>query len=405
MIKRRCMTAAMRIRFALGVLLCVQALLGVCAIGEPMDRDEGVYAYTAQIWRSGGAPYRDVWDQKPPGIYAIHAVGQMLAGPETVLGARMISLLANLLTTLCLFRIASRWFGPAAGLVAAACSALYLGAPFIEGNQSNTEPFLTLFLTAALDVFTSKSDRAVWLATGACLGCALLFKPSGIFCLLVLGFWPAPDAARRLIPARLGMIAAGAAAAWVPFLAYTFAAGAFDDFWNQVIVYNAVDASIRLHGIDVFRLFGLTILNLAIHENLALWLGAIVGLCLPPARTKIDALLIFWFAATILGSLAGGLAYPHYFISLVPPLALIAARPFQSGRRMLWGACLTAVALVQLSVHLPDYLEPGEALSQKKYPGQVFARTGPIADAIRQRVSPGDAVWVFGSEADRKSVV
>src|SRR5437588_10988517 len=46
----------------------------------PLERDEGEYAYIAQRWRLGELPYRDSFDQKPPGAFAAYAVFFRLFG-------------------------------------------------------------------------------------------------------------------------------------------------------------------------------------------------------------------------------------------------------------------------------------------------------------------------------------
>src|SRR5258708_3473637 len=67
----------------------VVGLCLVCAIGllfraplaaVPLERDEGEYAYIAQRWLQGDVPYRDAFDQKPPGVFVAYA------GIESVIG-------------------------------------------------------------------------------------------------------------------------------------------------------------------------------------------------------------------------------------------------------------------------------------------------------------------------------
>ena len=46
----------------------------------PLERDEGEYAYIAQRWLRGKVPYRDAFDQKPPGVFVAYAVIETLIG-------------------------------------------------------------------------------------------------------------------------------------------------------------------------------------------------------------------------------------------------------------------------------------------------------------------------------------
>ncbi len=47
----------------------------------PFGRDQGLYFYIAREWAARGAlPYRDSFDQKPPGIYCIYGLANWLSG-------------------------------------------------------------------------------------------------------------------------------------------------------------------------------------------------------------------------------------------------------------------------------------------------------------------------------------
>src|SRR5690606_12396057 len=70
-------------------LLAVAALalaLRAPVAALPFERDEGEYAYLAWRWGEGEVPYRDAFDQKPPGVFALFALG--LAFGETPAAVR-----------------------------------------------------------------------------------------------------------------------------------------------------------------------------------------------------------------------------------------------------------------------------------------------------------------------------
>src|SRR6516162_6729523 len=69
-------------RFIIGLIgLCFVALLIRWPIVDmPFERDEGEYAYIAQRWFRGEVPYRDAFDQKPPGVFVAYAVIERLVG-------------------------------------------------------------------------------------------------------------------------------------------------------------------------------------------------------------------------------------------------------------------------------------------------------------------------------------
>ena len=61
--------------------VCLFALLlRVPVAAMPLERDEGEYAYIAQQWLQGGLPYRDSFDQKPPGVHLMYVLIEALGG-------------------------------------------------------------------------------------------------------------------------------------------------------------------------------------------------------------------------------------------------------------------------------------------------------------------------------------
>lgn len=58
------------------VLLIAAALLSIQLAPSmmPMGRDNGIFSYTAQVMLDGGVLYRDVWENKLPGVYVIDAL-------------------------------------------------------------------------------------------------------------------------------------------------------------------------------------------------------------------------------------------------------------------------------------------------------------------------------------------
>ena len=98
-----------------GVGLAVVLLMGLPALLYPLCVDQGMFAYIADVWLRGGLPYRDAWDIKPPGIFAIYALAQLVFGRGMV-ACHLADLLATLLAAGGLYALARRQFSaPVAG--------------------------------------------------------------------------------------------------------------------------------------------------------------------------------------------------------------------------------------------------------------------------------------------------
>src|SRR4030095_5884077 len=117
---------------ALGVLVLATMLRAPVA-SLPLERDEGEYAYIAQRWMAGDVPYRDVFDQKPPGIFAFYAAAFALGGesPAAVRFAAQLWIAAGLAA---LAALGARLFSPAVGIAAAITGLALVSDPSWLGN-------------------------------------------------------------------------------------------------------------------------------------------------------------------------------------------------------------------------------------------------------------------------------
>ena len=225
---------------ALAALFLLGLGLRAPIAGIFLERDEGEYAYVAQRWLKGEVPYRDSFDQKPPGVFAAYAaIERVSSGSPAAIhwGAQLYTLL-----TLCLvFLLGRRLFGEAAGFAAGALAAFMTADHSLLGNSANCETFMLLPLAAAFLAALLAKERDSWrwaMASGACAGLSLLFKQvaltDALFYLALLILARDLRRKRSIVTAFVG----GAAAVWVPVAAYFAAKGAWGPFYDCVVGYN-----------------------------------------------------------------------------------------------------------------------------------------------------------------------
>ena len=109
--------------------------------GRPPSEDAGVFFYGAQRILHGGLPYRDIWDHKPPGVYAIDAIGLALGGTAGVWAVQLVSLVVAAVASL----RATRTFG--GGAATFGTFAWLVGAPRLfltDGVQTSYVEFYGL---------------------------------------------------------------------------------------------------------------------------------------------------------------------------------------------------------------------------------------------------------------------
>ena len=108
------------------LLLAALLALRLPSLAQPAGGDQGLYAYAGGQVRAGSVPYRDVWEQKPPGILALYAALGTIWPYESMVPAAdlaVAALVAGLLVVL-----GRRRMTPAIG-VASAALFLVVGDP------------------------------------------------------------------------------------------------------------------------------------------------------------------------------------------------------------------------------------------------------------------------------------
>jgi hypothetical protein len=392
--------------------------LRVPYVAMPLERDEGNYAYVAWRLLEGEAPYRDVFDQKPPGVYAVYAALLALgARSETALHLVLYAWTAA--CALCLHRFVR---GVAGGLAAGFCAlafAAVANAPRLTATAANTESFLLLPLVAswaALWRATREGRAGDWVAAGALAAAACWFKPVAATNALFAAAWAAADWAvvrprpgAGVLVRRLALLAAGAAAVSAVPLATLAALGSLGAFFEIVIRHN-LDYSLQYTLAEGAAILG-AVLAWQAPSFGALWAGAAAGLLVRTAPARARGFLAGQLAAAAAGAAIGLHFRPHYFVPLLPALCALAglacaaaAERCLAARRAavatLGVAALAALLLVPVVAGDAGFLFAGSphAVARRLYGLNPFPESARIAEHIARRSGPGDSVFVVGSE-------
>ncbi len=217
-------------------------------------RDQGIYAVVGEGMTRGLAPYKGVWDFKPPGIFFIYAAARALFGGS--MGAVRVLEAGAWVSLVGAFVLLSRryagagWPGLLGGLLAVLT---HVQLEFWHTGQP--ESFGAVALAWALVAAGAEFDegsrggrwrrRAAWACAGALYACASLLKPplGGGF-VVSLGFVAAArlgragpsGRARALLEPALAF-GAGAALPLALTAAYFAAKGALGDLYETLFVF------------------------------------------------------------------------------------------------------------------------------------------------------------------------
>jgi hypothetical protein len=183
--------AALLCRNSADILLIIAAA-AYClpSIGYPFGRDQALHFYVGREWLNGLVPYRDAFDNKPPGIYLIHALGIIILGARQW-AIRVMELVAVMVTGLVTARAVRRdrpLMAGEAGIITLLFAGFYFTC-FDYWDTAQTENWEGLALMASYVVAESGCGarrRAV--LSGLLAGAAVLFKlPAAVPAVVLAG--------------------------------------------------------------------------------------------------------------------------------------------------------------------------------------------------------------------------
>jgi hypothetical protein len=322
----------------LAVIVGVVAFIRARLIDMPLERDEGEFAYGAQMLLQGLSPYKHAYDVtlKLPGTCVAYA-GAMSVFGQTTVAIHLLVILVTSATALFIYLVARRFSGEGAGLAAAATYALLAVNPASFGLAAHATHFVVLPAMAGVFLLTSLDDRsslARIFSAGLLLGVAIVMKQTGAVFGLFAAVWVArcefcfANKNRARLLKRLGALAAGGV---LPFLV-TCALIALAGDWQQFVLWTFKFAGAHANTVS-FRV-GVATVGGAVLELFkgtpALWVVALMGLllllwtkALRPSRFFILSFFVFSLVAV----------YPgwreHYFIQLFPATGLLVGAAFQ----------------------------------------------------------------------------
>ena len=390
--------------------------------------DEGMQAMIASRIPHGEWPLIDYWDNKPPLTPFIYAAAFAFLG-KSMLSIHLVALAFRWASLAVLFAIARRFIpGWAAGLAAlfdaVLCTTLFHPWEFFAAN---TEVFMVLFYSLSLYfALTGRTSPAIcrWFLSGLMAGIGAWIKQPALFTLAaaaVLAWNPGPGSWRGLFR-RCAAICAGLVAALAPVIAIYWRLGGADDlfFWTVIwpVRYSELIASAERWG----RLFYTGGLMVKSNGLLLALVASGVGCALMGTTRRwprcalsdgvgATAAALVWLTVSLAAVYSTGRCYAHYFYQAAPGLALFAAHGVSCAvnslirRQRTRGFAALPVLLTAAAVAWPVWSQHGPGLVRlvRERRGTVVEMTwayGPleqaVADHLRQRLVPGEPVFVWG---------
>jgi hypothetical protein len=316
--------------------------------------DDQLFGYFGWRIAHGAVVYKDVWDNKPPGIYWTNALG-FLIGRDSYAGVVFLCVLAVVVSLVAFFVICLSVYFRGAAAIATVLAGFYFTHAFFQGGTNRTETFLMAFeLTAVAFYFRGFArDRWwKWLAAGACCGCAALFKQVGLAAWGALGLHTIILVVMRDLHWRVGlkrcllllggMLGIVVTATGVVITQGAAEAGAFAVFGFNRAYFTTGNSSLTNLELNDYMLreHMRTALLLPLLMTIAALIHAFFWRVRPqdrpadiedqvralrPVCPRYMLLFFMWYAIAYYGAAVSPHYFRHYLLPTFPPLMLMSA--------------------------------------------------------------------------------
>jgi 4-amino-4-deoxy-L-arabinose transferase-like glycosyltransferase len=416
----RLLRAKLTVFLLLGILTLI---IRAPDLGMPLERDEGEYAYAAQEIARGFMPYKDSFCQKPPLIFFWYLGAFHLFGENTV-GIHLMLAAAAWLASFGLFLLGRRLVGGGWGFLCSIIFGLTSASYSYFGSAANTEVFMlvpVIYAAVALLEAAARGGRTFWFVSGVLGALAVITKQVAVFSMIgpaVFALMVLRDVKRPLSSFIRAVLwgGVGGGATIIAILMWLNSGDALGAFLNVAVGHNLEYVAHPLGLWKWKRLWAVFQDRFLLTDGL-LWASAgatvLLGLSHPFCRvTTPERFGAFWLMFSLPGILLGPYVFGHYFLQMLPPLALSAValcrRLVADGkaggvRRIMGGALASALVLIPAGNRMASVGGSADSRCEAVYSvyGPVpFVGAASVGRYLKSVTRPIDRVLIVGSEPE-----
>jgi 4-amino-4-deoxy-L-arabinose transferase-like glycosyltransferase len=417
------------------IIIPMIALSQILAYWRTDVVDDQMFGYYGWRILHGATIYRDVWDNKPPGIYWTNALG-FLVGGDSYLGVVALCVAALAVAHAAFFVAAASVYARGAAALATILLSFFLTHGYYTGGTNRTETFLVMFELLAVAFYFRGFARDrwwKWYAAGLCCGLAVLYKQVGLAAWGAMGLHTVLLVLLRDLPWRTGLkrcllLLVGAATSVGAAAAVLAWQGALRDAWFAVFTFNRAYVStgdvqfpynyvswvlLKLHMYPILLLPLLMATAAVIHAFLW-WFRpqhrpAEIETQLVaqrPVCPRYMLLFVVWYLAALYGAMLSPSHFRHYLVATIPPLLLLdgylinvlraEANLLRRLQQRAWvTAAFVVIAYFAYDAFTLQFEEVSKVVVPRVYQHEA-AEWEVIGDAVARWTRPTDKIQCWG---------
>lgn len=400
-------------------LILIAVYCRVRLLSVPLERDEGGFAYIGQQILRGYSPFESANMKVIGGIHFAYALMMAMFG-ESSRAIHSGLLLVNISSLPLVYLLARRVVAAEHALLAAGAYAYLSASQTVLGVAAHATHFVVLFVLTGLVALLKGLDenrRPFIIIAGLCFGMSFLMKQHGaFFCVFALcaSFWH--QHTRRIDAVTLvKSLCLLGGSMLMPYLAismYMMANGVFAEFWFWTVTYSLDYAG--LYSVSQgMKFLEDKIRNFLWYQKYVWCLGGfgLMVSCLPGMPVRNRGMVLGFLLFSLFAIVPGNAYYRHYFILVMPALAILVGVGSEAltrffgkitghaaARTAAWGIVFSAFAVAVYQER--DYLfrlGPDE-VSRTMYWNDLFPVSVEIARYVREHSERSAKIAIIGSE-------
>jgi len=382
--------------------------------------DEGIYLVLGEAIRKGVTLYSHIHDNKPPTLYYLAAIA------HTVFGFRLLLLCFMAPTIYFFHRLSQIFISRKATKFTTLFFLVLTSIPYLEGNIANAEIFMLLPTVLAFYLFCKKYFSIqkssiplnVLVYVGLLLGIAFTIKIPVAIEFAFLCLWLLIDETNSLknfFSRILSCFIFGLSFLFpiILWTIYFYFKGAIKPFLSASLFQNFGYLSSWSTGTQTS-----SVSSGGITTRFLILLGVWFIIFILKNRnifSKKFSFLLFWFSATIFGSLLSGRPYPHYLIQTLPPLILLIIEIFNfKNKKNQFFSLLSIFSFILIVYKFDFYFYPvysyysnfySYTIGQKSlsnyrnYFGSEINDIYDISSYVDSNTNSNDKIFIWGDQA------